>query len=53
MINYIIIIIITTSYAPISSKIKVSGLKQCVSRQWMDEGARKLRRIGSIKQIGF
>ena len=28
-------------------------LKQCVSRQWMDEEARKLRRIRSIKEIGF
>ena len=27
--------------------------KQCVSRQWMDEEARRLRRIGSIKEIGF
>ena len=28
-------------------------VEQCVSRQWMDEGARKLGRIGSIKAIGF
>ena len=28
-------------------------LRQCVSHQWMDEDARKLRRIGSIKEIGF
>ena len=27
--------------------------RQCVSRQCMDEGARKLRTIGSIKEIGF
>ena len=27
-------------------------VKQCVSRQWMDEVARKLRRIGSINEIG-
>ena len=27
--------------------------KQCVSRQRMDEEARRLRRIGSIKEIGF
>ena len=27
--------------------------KQCVSRQWMDGDARKLRRIGSIKEICF
>ena len=27
--------------------------KQCVSRQRMDEEARRLRRIGSIKDIGF
>ena len=27
--------------------------KQCVSRQWLDEEARWLRRIGSIKEIGF
>ena len=26
---------------------------QCVSRQWMDEDARKLRMIGNIKDIGF
>ena len=28
-------------------------VKQCVSRQWIDEEARRLRRIGSIKEIGF
>ena len=60
----IIIIVIMTSFAPISSKIKLSGatkprgeklviVKHCVSRQWMDEEARRLRRIGSIKEIGF
>ena len=27
--------------------------KQCVSRQRMDGKARRLRRIGSIKEIGF
>ena len=37
---------------------KIKGLsklvivKQCVSRQWMDEEARRLRRTGSIKEIG-
>ena len=63
--DVIIIIVIMTSFAPISSKIKLSGatknkglsklviVKQCVSRQWMDENARKLRRIGSIKEIVF
>ena len=25
---------------------------QCISRQWMDDDTRKLRRIGSIKEIG-
>ena len=61
----IIIIIIVTSFATISSKIKLSGAtknqginqshnrKQCVSRQRMDGKARRLRRIGSIKEIGF
>ena len=51
------------SFAPISSKIMLSGIKktnglskliivkQCMSHQWMDEDARKLRRIGSIKGI--
>ena len=60
-----IIIIITTSFAPIPSKIKLSGatktkgliklviVKQCVSRQWMGEDGRKLMRIGSIKEIDF
>ena len=28
-------------------------VKQWVSRHWMDEEARRLRRIGSIKEIGF
>ena len=54
-----------TSFAPVSLKIKVSGAtktkgfsklvieRQCVSRQWMGEEARRLRRIGSIKEIGF
>ena len=28
-------------------------VEQCVSRQRMDEGARKLRRTGNIKAIGF
>ncbi len=32
---------------------KLIIVKQCVSRQWMDEEARRLRRIGSIKEIGF
>ena len=32
---------------------KLVIIKQCVSRQWMDEEARRLRRIGSIKEIGF
>ena len=32
---------------------KLVIVKQCVSRQWMDEEARRLRRIGSIKEIGF
>ena len=65
IITIIIIIIIITSFAPISLKIKLSGAtkprdytqtcnrKQCVSRQLMDEEARRLRRIGSIKEIGF
>ena len=60
-----LMIIIKTSFAPISSKIKLSGVtktkglikliivKQCVSRQWMDEDARKLKWIVSIKEIGF
>ena len=30
---------------------KLVIVKQCVSRQWMDEDARKPRRIGSIKEI--
>ena len=29
------------------------NVEQCVSRWWMDEGSRKLRRIGSIKEICF
>jgi len=61
LFRLLIIIIITTSFAPISSKIKTSGatkpkafsklviVKQCVSRQWMDEDAWKPRRRGSIK----
>ena len=63
-VTCVVIIIIITSLAPISSKIELSGAtkprikqtrnrKQCVSRQWMDEKARRLRRIGSIKEIGF
>ena len=32
---------------------KLLIVRQCVSRQWMDGDARKLRRIGSIKEIGF
>ena len=28
-------------------------VKQCVSRHWMDEEARRPRRIGSIKEIGL
>ena len=32
---------------------KLVIVKQCVSRQWMDEEARKLTRVGSIKEIGF
>ena len=35
-----------TSSAPISSKIKLSG-----AAKQMDEDARKLRRMGSIKEI--
>ena len=31
---------------------KLVIVKQCVSRQWLDEDARKLRRIGSIIEIG-
>ena len=30
---------------------KLIIVKQCMSHQWMDEDARKLRRIGSIKGI--
>ena len=30
---------------------KLVIVKQYVSRQWMDEGARNIRRIGSIKEI--
>ena len=33
--------------------INLVMVKQYVSRQWMDEGTRKLRRIGSSKEIGF
>ena len=32
---------------------KLVIVRQYVSRQWMDEDARKLRRIGSINEIGF
>ena len=32
---------------------KLMIVRQCMSRQWMEEDARKLRRIGSIKEIGF
>ena len=32
---------------------KLIIINQCVSHQWMDEEARRLRRIGSIKDIGF
>jgi len=32
---------------------KLVIVKQSVSRQWMDKEARRLRRIGSIKEIGF
>ena len=32
---------------------KLVIIRQCVSRQWMDEEARRLRRIGSIKEICF
>ena len=32
---------------------KLVIIKQCVGRHWMDEEARRLRRIGSIKEIGF
>ena len=32
---------------------KLVIVRQCVSRQWVDEYARKLRRTGSIKEIGF
>ena len=45
-------IIIMTSFASISAKIKLSGTKglsklvieNCMSRQWMDEEARRLRK---------
>ena len=60
----IILVIVMTSFAPISSKIKLvarkkqgvkqtRNRKQCVSRKWMDEDAKKLWSIGSIKEIGF
>jgi len=32
---------------------KLVIVRQCTSRQWMDEDARKQRRIGSINEIGF
>ena len=32
---------------------KLVIVRQCVSRQWMDEEARRLRIINSIKEIGF
>ena len=32
---------------------EIKQTRQCVSRRWMDEGARKLRRIDSIKEIVF
>ena len=32
---------------------KLVIVKQCVSRQWMDEEDRRLRKIDSIKEIGF
>ena len=32
---------------------KLVIIRQSVSRQWMDEDARKLRRVGSIKEIDF
>ena len=52
-----------TSFALISSKIKLKWhdktkglsklviIRQCVSHQWMDEDARKLRWICSIKMF--
>ena len=53
------------SFGTISSNIKLSGatkprdyskvviVKKCLSLQMMDEEARRLRRIGNIKEIGF
>ena len=32
---------------------KLIIVEECVSRQWMDEEARRLRRIGGIKEMGF
>ena len=32
---------------------KLVIVRQCMSCQWMVDDARKLRRIGSIKEIGF
>ena len=32
---------------------KLVIVRQCVSRQWMDEDVRELRRVGSIREIGF
>jgi len=51
-------------FAPISSKIKLidatklrikqtRNRKQCVSRHWINEEARRLRTIDSIKEIGI
>ena len=42
-------------FAPISSKIKLSGMTnpRDYANSWMDEEARRLRRIGSIEEIGF
>ena len=52
-----------TSHAPMFSKIKLSSTTkelsnlvigyQCVSRRWMDEGARNLRKIGSFKGTNY
>ena len=63
--NIIMIIIIMTSFATnilenqAQWRDKNHGInqsynrKQCVSRQRVDEEARRLSRIGSIKEIGF
>ena len=42
-----VIMIVMTSYAPISSKIELSGATKPT------DDARNLRRIGSFKEIGF